>query len=75
MDQYRDNNLLQNIALVLKQLRDEKGLTQDEVFDATKIHIGRIETAKANPTISTISKLCKFFKIKLADFFQRVDKI
>jgi transcriptional regulator with XRE-family HTH domain len=75
MDQYRDTKLLQNIAQVLKQLREEKGLTQDEVFDATKIHIGRIETTKANPTISTISKLCKYFKIKISDFFYRAGNL
>lgn len=75
MTQIRDIQLLQKIALVLKELRESTNVTQDEVFDATKIHIGRIETARANVSISTISKLCEYFQIKLSDFFIEVEKL
>lgn len=75
MKQYRDKELLQRIAVVLKQLRDEKGLVQLEVIDESKVHVGRIETAKANPTVSTISLLCEYYQITMAEFFKRVDGI
>lgn len=75
MAQIRDSQLLQNIAVVLKELRDEKELTQDDVFDATSIHIGRIETARANVTVSTISRLCQYFEISLSEFFTKVEKL
>jgi transcriptional regulator with XRE-family HTH domain len=73
MGQIRDTQLLQTIAIVLKELREDKGLTQEDVFYETKIHIGRIESAKANLTVSTISKLCDFYNIKLSDFFLKVE--
>lgn len=75
MGQLRDTKLLKNIALVLKELREGRGLTQDEVYDETKIHIGRIETARANLSVSTLSALCKFFRISLSDFLKRVEEL
>ena len=75
MPQIKDTKLLQKIALVLKELRDTKGVTQDEVYDATNIHIGRIETAKANLSVSTLSTLTKYFKIKLSEFHKMVEEI
>lgn len=74
MAQVRDTKLLQKIALVLKELRDEKGLTQEDVFNDTNIHIGRIETAKANLSVSTLAAICKYFRIKLSEFYLRVEE-
>ena len=73
MGQIRDNKLLQKIAIVIKQLRDEKNVTQEDVYNDTNIHIGRIETAKANLSVSTLSALCKYFKISLSEFHKRVE--
>ncbi len=75
MGQIRDTKLLQRIALVIKELRDEKKLTQEDVYNDTNIHIGRIETAKANLTVSTLSALCKYLKIKVSDFHKRVEEL
>jgi len=73
MEQIRDRKLLQKISVVIKELREEKGLTQEEVYNDTNIHVGRIETAKANLSVSTLSALCKYFKIRVSDFFKRVE--
>jgi transcriptional regulator with XRE-family HTH domain len=73
MSQIRDTKLLQRIALVAKQLREEKGLTQEDVYNATNIHIGRIETAKANLSVSTLSALCKYYKVKVSEFFDMME--
>ena len=75
MAQIRDTKLLQKIALVVKQLRDEKGVSQEEVYNDVNIHVGRIETAKANLSVSTLSALCKYFKIKLSEFHKRVEDV
>jgi transcriptional regulator with XRE-family HTH domain len=75
MGQLRNNNLLKNIAVVLKQLRDNTGLTQDEVYDETKIHVGRIETAKANLTVSTLAALCSYYEISLSEFYKKVEEL
>jgi len=75
MSQYRDKKLLQKIAVILKELRDEAGLVQADVYDEIKIHIGRIETAKANLSISTLSSLCRYYKISISDFFKKVENL
>ena len=75
MGQIRDTKLLHKIALVIKELREENDLSQEEVYNETNIHVGRIETSKANLSISTLSALCKFFKIKLSDFIKRVESL
>jgi len=75
MGQIRDTKLLQKIALVIKQLREERELSQEEVYNETNIHIGRIETAKANLSVSTLAALCKYFKIKLSEFHKRAEEL
>lgn len=75
MNQIRDTRLLQKIALAIKQLREEKGFTQEDVYNDTNIHIGRIETARANLSVSTLSALCKYFKIKISDFHKLVEEL
>ncbi|MBO9732612.1 MAG: helix-turn-helix transcriptional regulator [Chitinophaga sp.] len=73
--QIRNNKLLKGIAAILKELREAKDVSQEEVYNDTNIHVGRIETAKANPTVSTLSALCKYFGITLSDFHKRVEEL
>jgi len=75
MGQIRDIKLLKRIAIVLKQLREDKGLTQEDVYNDTNIHVGRIETANANLSISTLSALCNFYGIRLSEFFLKTEKL
>jgi transcriptional regulator with XRE-family HTH domain len=75
MGQLRDTKLLQKIALVIKELREARNLTQEEVYNDTNIHIGRIETARANLSVSTLSALCKYFKTRMSDFHKRVEEL
>lgn len=75
MPQVRDTKLLQKIALVLKKLREEHRITQEQVYNDTNIHIGRIETASANLSVSTLSALCKYFKMELSTFHKMVEEL
>ena len=68
MGQVRNDKLLKAIGKSFKKIREEKGLTQEQVYFDTGIHIGRIETNKTNLSISTIDALCKYYEISLADF-------
>lgn len=61
--------LLEAIAGRLKELRAEKGVSQETVYENTGIHIGKIETARYNITVSTLSKLCNYYGITLKEFF------
>ncbi len=75
MGQIRDTKLLRKISVVIKQLREEKNISQEEFYNDTNIHIGRIETSRANLTISTLAALCKYFKIKMSDFLKKVEEL
>ena len=73
MTQIRDEKLLLSIALVLKELREEMGVSQHEVYMDTGVHIGRIEACKTNPSVCSLSVLLKYFRIKLSEFYIKVE--
>lgn len=74
MGQIRDEEILKRIAQKIKELRRINGVTQEEFYFDTNIHIGRIESVKTNITVSTLSEICKYFGISLSDFFSGLDK-
>lgn len=47
---------------------------QEEFYNDTGIHLARIESGKANVSISTLSSICKYFNIALDDFFKELLK-
>ena len=74
MGQIKDEILLKKISLRLKALREEKGVSQEQLYNETDIHIARIETAKVNISVSTLSKLCNYFEISLTEFFSKIEQ-
>ncbi|HRE65801.1 MAG TPA: helix-turn-helix transcriptional regulator [Cyclobacteriaceae bacterium] len=56
----------------MKSLRVAANLTQVEFYNDTGIHIGRIETATSNISVSTLDAICKYFKIGLDQFVRRL---
>lgn len=58
------------VVLRLQRLRRERGYTLQEVYDATGVHVARLEARRANMTIVTLAALCRHYEIPLADFFQ-----
>ncbi len=72
MGQIRNEELLKAIGLWFKAIREKKCLTQEDVFNDTGIHIGRIETAKTNLSVSTIHQLCSYYNISIQDFFYKL---
>lgn len=71
--QLKNDELIKQIVLLIKQLREERGLTQEDVYNDTGIHIARIETAKVNISISTLQALAVYFEISLETFFSRIN--
>lgn len=69
----RNEELLLKISTSLKLLREKKELTQEDVYNDTGIHISRIESSKANITLSTLGALCKYYQISLFDFFKEIN--
>lgn len=71
--QLKNQELLDKIVLLLKKLRDEKGLTQEDVYNDTGIHIARIETSKTNISISTLNEIANYFGMNLEQFFSKIN--
>jgi transcriptional regulator with XRE-family HTH domain len=67
--QLRNKDLLLATARRLKNLRSERKLSQEIVYNDTGIHIARIETAKTNISVSQLQALCSYYSISLRDFF------
>lgn len=65
----KDEILISKVAIELKKLREMNNLTQEDVYNDTNIHIGRIESGKSNVTVSTLYALCKYFNITIQHFF------
>jgi predicted transcriptional regulator len=64
----QDKEILLNLAFRIKELRNEKGLTQDEVYNATGVHIARVEQGKRDVSYTTLRKLSAYFQVSLAVF-------
>jgi transcriptional regulator with XRE-family HTH domain len=70
MRQLKNNILLKKIAIRIKELRQKNNITQEDFYNDTDIHIGRIEQGHLNITVSTLDQICKYFGITLQEFFE-----
>ena len=71
MSKQRKNTILvSKIASRIKQLREEKNISQELFYIDTEIHIARIESGKSNITVSTLQAICDYFGVSLSEFFQ-----
>lgn len=68
-----NNELLARIVKRIKQLREEKKISQETFYIDTDIHIARIETGRINITVSTLSSICSYLGVSLADFFSEME--
>lgn len=70
---HANDKLLRSIGRRLKQLREEKGLTQEVVTDRTKVNVGLYEVGTTNMTIVVLTVLCNFYDVSLKEFFRDMD--
>ena len=68
--QYQDKELLNKIILTIKEVRKKHGVTFETFYFDTGIHLARIGQGKTNISVSTLSKICNYFNLSLADFFK-----
>ena len=71
--QYQDKELLNKIILTIKQVRKKHGVTLENFYFETGIHLARIEQGKTNISVSTLSKICNYFNLSLGDFFKLLE--
>ena len=70
MAQLRDEVLLKKVVDKIKKLREQREISQEKFYNDTNINIARIESTKANITISTLQAICKYLNVTLSDFFK-----
>lgn len=75
MARKHESSFLSELARRLKALREDRKLTLQEVYDATGVHIGRIESSKANVTLTTMVKLCRYYQVRLVDIVEGLDEM
>lgn len=59
--------LLSVLAEKVKTYRLAKGVTQQEAYDDTGIHFGRIEQGKRDVSYTTLVKLCEYLEMPLGE--------
>lgn len=64
-----DTELLWQIARRIKTLREKRGITQEVFYNDTGIHIGRIERAQRNISVTTLAQISKYLGVTLGEFF------
>lgn len=71
MGKQRTNEIVvSKVAHRIKQLREERNITQEVFVFDTNINIGRIESGKSNITVSTLVAICEYLDVSLEDFFK-----
>lgn len=70
---HTNDTLLRSVASRLKQIRIERGLTQEVVTDRTKVNVGLYEVGTTNITIVLLTVLCNFYNVTLEEFFKGIE--
>ncbi|PHS10021.1 MAG: transcriptional regulator [Kordia sp.] len=66
-----EENSLISLATRIKELRSAKGVTQEEAYNDTGIHFGRIEQGKRDASFTTIKKISTYLGVTLEEFFRK----
>jgi transcriptional regulator with XRE-family HTH domain len=56
----------------IRQLRDERGISQEKLGELAKVHrtyVGMIERGEKNITLTNIEKFAKALKVNIQDLF------
>ncbi len=72
MGKSRNTVFLKKAGFRIKNLREERGVTQEVFFYETGINIGRIERARRDFSMTTLMSICKYFKITPEEFFSGI---
>ena len=65
-----DERLLRLLGKRIRQLREERGMTQEGMKGLEYRHYQRIEYGQTNPSVKTLNKIAKVFKVSISELFQ-----
>lgn len=66
------NNILAELGIRIRQLRQEKGLTIEETAHLAGVHpnyLGDVERGKNNLSIATLEKVAKVLEVQIFEIF------
>lgn len=66
----KDIDLAKRLAERLKEVRKQKGFTQENVRFDLNMNIGRIEIGENCVSLPTLKRLCEYYGITLEEFFR-----
>ncbi len=66
----KDIELAGKLAERLKEVRKQKGITQENVRFDLNMNIGRIEIGENCISLPTLNRLCDYYGISLEEFFR-----
>lgn len=69
--------LKQALAKILKRLREEKKLSQDEFAHRAEVHrtyISQLERGLKSPTLDTLTLICGVLEIRLSELLRLVEE-
>lgn len=68
-----EEELLWRIGQRIKQIREEKGITQEDIafnLDTDRANISRLESGRVNPKIGTLYNVAKELNISLPELLE-----
>lgn len=72
MQKARNQKFLNKIIPRIKQLREERNITQEVFYNDTGINIGRIERGLRDFNMTTLYNICEYFEISPEEFFKKL---
>jgi transcriptional regulator with XRE-family HTH domain len=60
---------VEKVAMRIRALRKRKGWTQETLAEKAGLvrsHLARLETARQDPTLATLEKIAKAFRVKVS---------
>jgi transcriptional regulator with XRE-family HTH domain len=65
-----NNKAVQKFGKNMKKIREAKGMSQGDIYRATKIeraYISNLEAGKQNPTLETMEKIANALGVQVSD--------
>lgn len=66
---YRDTEFVKKLSQRIREVRNTHTQTQEDLIDNVHLTIGNYETGDKIPTLMSILKICKHYKISVREFF------
>jgi transcriptional regulator with XRE-family HTH domain len=74
MARNREKGFARAVVSRIKKLREQKGITLQEFYNDTGIHLARIESEERDLRIGTVKQICDYFGVSVTEIFKGIEK-